>query len=265
LHAESGADALSRKAFDAFLDLWIAADRAYRAENFPRAYRLYLQAWEGIPEPLDSVNEAELVEKCIELKAWLENVNRELPALKAEAERRPRDKDAHLGLARAIEKVGRYEEALTEFQTAFDLLETEEPGELDFLLATEADCLYGLGLCHYRLGHLETALNFFKQVDAVTVNRAAEASSYQKAREHRIVIHCRLRQRQEAERESREYIRLFGRLGQRPREGLDTLELDGDAFYIECHRGLVESSRVSGPALIDASVFDGVPGVAGRL
>ena len=80
---------------------------------------------------------------------------------------------------------------------------------------------------------METALNFFQQVDSVEVEHLAETSSCEKAREHRIVIHCRRRQRLEAERESREYIRLFGRLGQRPREALRTLKLDGDAFYIE--------------------------------
>ena len=80
---------------------------------------------------------------------------------------------------------------------------------------------------------MEAALSFFKQVDSVTVQHLAETSSYQKAREHRIVIHCRRRQRQEAEWEGREYIGLFGRLGERPREALLALELDGDAFYID--------------------------------
>jgi tetratricopeptide (TPR) repeat protein len=233
LPAESVAHDVRRKAGIAHFELCMSAGRAYRAGNFPRAYLLYKQAWEEIPEDLCSENSAEILERCIELKTWLEHLDRELPGLKAEAEGRPRDKHARLLLARTLENVGRYEEALTEFQTAFHLLQTEEPGELDFLLATEADCLYGLGLCHYRLGHLEEALSFFKQVDSAEVEHLAETSSYQNAREHRIVIHCRRGQRQEAERESREYIRLFGRLGERPREALGTLGLDGDGFYIE--------------------------------
>lgn len=237
LSAESSADDFGKRASIANAELYWAAGRAYRAENFPKAYLLYQQAWEQVPEDLCSDDRAEILEKLIELKAWLEQLDRELPGLKTEVESRPRDKHAHLWLGRALERVGRYEEGLAKYQTAFHLLETEEPGELDFLFATEADCLYGLGPCHYRLGHLEMALNFFKQVDAVKVNRAADVSNYQKAREHRIVIHCRLHQHQEAERESREYIRLFGRLGERPRGALRSLELDGDAFYIEGQAG----------------------------
>jgi tetratricopeptide (TPR) repeat protein len=233
LPAESVAHDLRRKAGIAHFELCLSAGRAYRAGNFPKAYLLYKQAWEQIPGDLCSENSAEILERCIELRSWLEHLHRELPGLKADAEGRPRDKHARLLLARALENVGRYEEALAEFQTAFHLLRTEEPGELDFLLATEADCLYGLGLCHHRLGHLETALNFFQQVDSVEVEHLAETSSYQNAREHRIVIYCRRRQRQEAERESREYIGIFGRLGERPREALRTLRIDGDAFYVD--------------------------------
>ncbi len=205
-------------------------------EEYARAHKLYSLALEQCPKGIGNSLLAEILEGMDHAQVAMDNGQRELPALQAAVDAEPESAENRFRLALMLSRLGREDEALTEYEAALS-----NPDGLC------ADCFRDLwnniGWYYYRQGKIQEALRWFDQTYAVAnSDEIFGEGRCSLAMENKILSYSALGMSREAAATAREYTRRYGRLPFPERRALAKLGIEADTIYVEHRHGVSDFS-----------------------
>jgi len=206
---------------------------AYCWQEHSRAHELYVQALKLLPRSANTAVTAEILEDVRSLRTILRDASDTLARRLAAIKAWPEDCDQRLWLGWTLSQLGRYEEAVEQFNAVVRLADPT------WLPAVRLE----LGWRDYRRGEYASALRWFLEArGSGQPNKLDVALAYvgagdrSEAHEDIILAYAALSRWKEVESETREYIRHFGRLPWPERRTLRRMGFDTDAVYVELQR-----------------------------
>jgi len=210
-----------------FYDLWEEARLCQHWLEDKRALDLYRQLLECAAPKLTTEGHADILEAMRILREALEETERYLPAQQAAVQANPEDPEKHFYLGFTLIRLGRYEEALVEFQAAL-----RNPEAL--CRHCYHNCWINIGWYYYRRERYGEALQWFERAYQLEdSDNPLLHYDHALALENKLLANVALGRRQEAEANAREYISRFGRLPWPERRALGKLGIDADAIYLD--------------------------------
>jgi tetratricopeptide (TPR) repeat protein len=159
---------------------------AFKGGDFSEALRLCSNARAYMPADLPISLRAEFFEIEHTSLAAIELFQNELSELQAKVEGNPKCGEAHFAMACRLDALGRWQEALKEYQLVISCFDTISP-------QLQRDCLNNIGWIHYRNRDFYEAISWFDLALAVhdpnnpapdphvLVNRALAAAEFRRA------------------------------------------------------------------------------------